>query len=106
MPKKIRVDLTASAGADTSDIWDYIVQDNHEAATAFILHLEEQIATLEMFPQRCPLVPESELLGTTYRHLLFGNYRIIFKITGAMVTVMRILHGARLLDTDILEEVV
>lgn len=104
MPKKIRVDLTASAEADTSEIWDYIAQDDPEAATAFILRLEEQIGTLEMFPQRCPLIPESELLGVAYRHLLFGNYRIIFKITGATVIVMRILHGARLLDTDILAE--
>ncbi len=104
MPKKFRVDLTASAEADTSEIWDYIAQDDPEAATAFILRLEEQIGTLEMFPQRCPLIPESELLGAAYRHLLFGNYRIIFKITGATVIVMRILHGARLLDTDILAE--
>ena len=104
MPKKFRVDLTASAEADTSEIWDYIAQDNPEAATAFILRLEEQIGTLEMFPQRCPLIPESELLGAAYRHLLFGNYRIIFKITGDTVIVMRILHGARLLDTDILAE--
>ena len=104
MPKKFRVDLTASAEADTSEIWDYIAQDNPEAATAFILRLEEQIGTLEMFPQRCPLIPESELLGASYRHLLFGNYRIIFKITGATVIVMRILHEARLLDTDILAE--
>ncbi len=104
MPKKFRVDLTASAEADTSEIWDYIAQDNPEAGTAFILRLEEQIGTLEMFPQRCPLIPESELLGAAYRHLLFGNYRINFKITGATVIVMRILHGARLLDTDILAE--
>jgi plasmid stabilization system protein ParE len=104
VPKKFSVDLTASAEADTSEIWDYIASDNPEAATAFILRLEEQIGTLEMFPQRCPLVPESELLGAAYRHLLFGNYRIIFKITGATVIIMRILHGARLLNADILEE--
>jgi toxin ParE1/3/4 len=103
VPKKYRVDITAAAEADTSAIWDYIAQDNLDAATAFILRLEEQIGTLERYPERCPLVPENDILGTAYRHLLFGNYRTIFKIIGARVIILRIIHGARLLDTGILE---
>lgn len=104
MPKKYRVDITASAEADISDLWDYIARDNPDAATDFILRLEEQIATLKRFPERCPLVPENDLLGTAYRQLLFGNYRTIFKIIGAGVIILRVVHGARLLDTGILEE--
>ena len=103
MPKKYRVDITAAAEADTAAIWDYIAQDNPDAATAFILRLEEQIETLERYPERCPLVPENDLLGTAYRHLLFGNYRTIFKIIGVRVIILRVIHGARLLDTGILE---
>ena len=103
MPKKYRVDITATAEADTAAIWDYIAQDNPDAATAFILRLEEQIGTLERYPERCPPVPENDLLGTAYRHLLFGNYRTIFKIIGVRVIILRIIHGARLLDTGILE---
>ena len=103
MPKKYRVDITAAAEVDTAAIWDYIAQDNPDAATAFILRLEEQIGTLEHYPERCPLVSENDLLGTAYRHMLFGNYRTIFKIIGATVIILRIIHGARLLDTGILE---
>lgn len=103
MPKKYGVEITAAAEADTAAIWDYIAQDNPDAATAFILRLEEQIGTLERYPERCPLVPENDLLGTAYRHLLFGNYRTIFKIIGVRVIILRIIHGARLLDTGILE---
>lgn len=103
MPKKYRVDITASAEADISDIWDYTARDNPDAATTFILRLEEQIATLESYPERGPLVPENDLLGTAYRHLLFGNYRTIFKVIGDRVIILRIIHGARLLDTGILE---
>jgi toxin ParE1/3/4 len=104
VPKKYRVDITAAAEADTAAIWDYIAQDNPEAATAFIVRLEEQIGTLERYPERCPLLPENDLLGTTYRHLLFGNYRTIFRIVDVRVIILRIIHGARLLDTGILEE--
>ena len=88
-----------------AEIWEYIAQDKPDAAAAFLLRLEEQIGTLERFPERCPLVPENELLGTAYRHLPYGNYRTIFKIVGSRVIILRVLHGARLLDTGILEGV-
>jgi len=104
MPKKFNVDITAVAEADVGEILEYIAQDDPDAATAFILRLEEQINTLERFPERCPLVRENELLGTTYRHLVYGNYRTIFKIIESRVIIMRVLHGARLLDMGMLEE--
>lgn len=103
MAKTFRVEITATAEADVAEIWAYIAHDNSEAASAFILCLEEKISTLENFPERCPRVPESRLLGARYRHLLFGHYRAIFKIAGDRVIVMRVLHGTRLLDTKILE---
>ncbi len=103
MPKKFIVDITAAAEADVSEIWDYIAQDNRDAATAFVLRMEEQINTLERFPERCPLARENELLGTAYRHLVYGNYRTIFKIVESRLIIMRVLHGARLLDMELLE---
>ena len=106
MAKTFRVEITATAEADVAEIWEYIAHDSPEAATAFILHLEAQIDTLEKFPEHCPRVPESRLLGTTYRHLLIGSYRAIFKISGDRVIVLRVLHGARLLDTQMLEGLV
>ena len=104
MPKKFSVDITATAEDDVAEIWEYIAQDNPDAATAFVLRLEEQIGTLERFPERCALVRENELLGTAYRHLVYGNYRTIFKIVKSRVIIMRVLHRARLLDMGILEE--
>lgn len=103
MPKKFRVDITETAEADVSGIWEYIAQDKPEAATAFVLRLEDQISRLENFPERCPLVPENELLGTSYRHLVYGNYRTIFRIAGNRVIILRVLHGMRLLDIGLLE---
>ena len=103
MPKKYRVEITEAAEADITEIWEYIIQDKPDAATAFVLRLEEQIGTLERFRERCPLVPENELLGTAYRHLLYGNYQTIFKIVESRVIIMRVLHGAQLLDTEMLE---
>lgn len=69
----------------------------------FIARLDEQIETLEQFPERRPLIPENRILGSAYRHLLFGHYRTIFRISGTTVTILRVVHGARLLDSSLLE---
>jgi toxin ParE1/3/4 len=102
MPKKFKVEITLAAESDIASIWEYISQDNIEEATNFIIHLEEQIGTLEQFPERCPNILENRILGTSYRHLLYGKYRTIFKVLASRVIIMRVIHGARLLDTDML----
>jgi len=97
MPAKYSVQITPAAERDVEEIWTYIADDSPENATSFILRLEEQIESLEQFPERCPLIPENELLGTGYRHLIYGAYRTIFRITGKTVFIVRIIYGARLL---------
>ncbi len=97
MPVKYSVQITPAAERDVEEIWTYIADDSPENATSFILRLEEQIESLEQFPERCPLIPENELLGTGYRHLIYGAYRTIFRITGKAVFIVRIIYGARLL---------
>jgi plasmid stabilization system protein ParE len=86
------------------DIWSFIAQDSPEEASQFIDRLEDQIATLERFPERCALIPENEFLGTRYRHLLYGSYRSVFRVSGKTVYVLRIIHGARLLDSSMFED--
>jgi toxin ParE1/3/4 len=100
MPASYSVQITPAAERDVEEIWTYISEDSQEAAAAFILRLEEQINALEQFPERCALIPENEQLGTPYRHLLYGAYRTIFRISDRTVFILRIIHGARLLDSS------
>ncbi len=102
MPILFKVEITPTAEADIASVWEYIAGDNANSATSFIIRLDEQVATLEQFPERCASIPENELLGTHYRHLLFGNYRTIFIIIEQRVIIMRVLHGSRLLDVEML----
>ena len=88
---------------DVAEIWDYIAQDNPANAEPFIQKLTEQIKTLEAFPEHCPLIAENRILGTFYRHLIYGHYRTIFRITDQKVIILRIIHGARLLDSMLFE---
>jgi hypothetical protein len=68
------------------------------------------IATLDTFPTRCPLAPESKDLGREIRQLLYGKrhavYRVLFEIRGDTVFVLRVWRGARdrLQASDVEEE--
>jgi plasmid stabilization system protein ParE len=53
-------------------------------------------------PTRCEIIPEAEEVGIEYRHVIFGQYRTIFRIVEKSVIVLRVIHGARLLDLSAL----
>ena len=101
MTTKYKVKITRTAEHDIKHIWDYIAQDNNETAIRFIADVENKIKRLKNYPKRCPIIQESELLGIEYRHLIIGKYRVIFKIRGDVVYIMRIIHSTRLLDISI-----
>lgn len=100
MPAKYRVEITRTAETDVDEIWAHIGADSIEHATRFVIQLEEKIGALERMPYRCPPIPENKLLGTEYRHLILGDYRVIFRVKASIVYVLRIVHGNRLLDSS------
>lgn len=102
MPATFRVEITPSAEADIAAICDYIAQESPAAAIAFINALATQIASLQQFPERSPRIAENDILGTNYRHLLHGPYRTIFRISSHTVVILRVIHGARLLNDEFL----
>ncbi|MCU1286686.1 MAG: plasmid stabilization system [Acidobacteriales bacterium] len=104
MPAKFRVRVARAAENDVKQICSYVSSDNPAAGDALLDELDRQVSALEHFPERCPLIPENELLGTSYRHLIHGNYRTIFRVDARTVHVLRVIHGARLLDTAMFEE--
>ncbi|MBI3272449.1 MAG: type II toxin-antitoxin system RelE/ParE family toxin [Planctomycetes bacterium] len=103
MAARYRVEVTATAYSDLRSILDFISEDSPAAAVRWLEEMERGILSLERFPLRCPVVPEAEELGHPYRHLLFGNYRAILRVEERVVWVLRVLHGAQLLDTSTLE---
>jgi plasmid stabilization system protein ParE len=102
--EKYRVKIAQSAEIDLAEIWGHIAADNIDNANQFILKLEQRMKTLSYSPRRCSLIPENELLGTRYRHLLIRKYRVVFRISGNNIYILRVVHGARLLDTSIIEQ--
>ena len=91
------VKLADRALRDMADIYDFIQAGASEKAFAWFNHLSESIYSLERFPERGTVIPESR----KFRHLLFGKkpdtYRIIYTVDHRrrVVTVLHIRHGAR-----------
>jgi len=103
MRERFHVKIARRAENDLEEIWDYIAADSVENATRFIVELETRMKTLSYSPRRCSLIPENEILGTRYRHLIIRKYRVVFRISRNTVYVLRVIHGARLLDTSMIE---
>jgi hypothetical protein len=61
--------------------------------------LQDAIASLAQFPERCALAPESTVFPFEVRHLLYGHaphvYRILFTIEDKTVYVLHIRHSRR-----------
>ena len=101
MARKHRVDLSPVAEQDIEEAYTFLVERAPEASERWINSLERAVVTLERMPVRCPRIPEMGG-GGPYRHLMLGQYRLIFRIRGRKVIVVRIIHRARLLDTEAL----
>jgi len=103
MPRRYHVEITRRAERDILAVFEHIAEENEKTSMDWISEVERQIKTLERFPKRCSVIPESTELEREYRHLIYGNYRTIFRITGSSVIILRVIHGSQLLDLQVLK---
>jgi plasmid stabilization system protein ParE len=100
-----RVDISPSALQDAEDAFLWIREQSPTRAGDWFKGLLESIYSLETFPTRCSIAPESQEVGFKIRQLLYGKrkfiYRILFtvgydeKTDEDVVRVYRIRHIAR-----------
>jgi len=84
-----------------AEIADYIAKDKPSAAEEWLNTLFAKVERLEASPKIGRRVPEinSEL----FRELIYGNYRIIYRISKDQLAVLTIHHGKQLLIPDTLD---
>lgn len=88
----MRYVLSLRARRDIDEIWDFIARDNPDAATRFTARLGENLGLLT----RAPLMGRSaESLGQGFRRLAVGNYLVLYRTTEDHIEILRVLHGAR-----------
>ena len=78
------VELTLRAARDLDYLYRRINAAESMAAARWYNGLEKALYSLERFPRRCPVAPESKTTKRSLRHLLHGKkphvYRVIYEI--------------------------
>ncbi|MBI4792778.1 MAG: type II toxin-antitoxin system RelE/ParE family toxin [Deltaproteobacteria bacterium] len=98
MAKKYKVNISQNAQNDLEHIFFYIAGDSINNAKKFIVELEKKIYSLDSLPERFAYIPENIYFGTSYRHIIHKKYRVIYRISGDSVYILRVIHGSKLLD--------
>jgi len=92
-----QVNWTDEAEQSLRAIFDYIAQDNYEAASRTVEGIQDRAQLLADYPEIG--YPYHEIPGRHIRILLYGHYRIVYLIkTNAEVDILGVLHGAMNID--------
>lgn len=73
----------------------YIAKDKPSAADKWVKELFKIVERLTLHPRSCRIVPE--LNRDDVREVIYGSYRVIYKIT-ADIDILTVRHGRQLLD--------
>lgn len=84
-----------------SEIADYIAKDKPSAAEEWLNTLFAKVERLEVSPKIGRKVPE--INNESFRELIYGNYRIIYRIAKDDLAILTINHGKQLLIVDTLD---
>ena len=98
--KQFRVILLPSAERDIGEAYEWVAEQDAEAAIRWYNRLLQVVFPLDTFPERCPLAPESEFFNSEIREIFHGRRqykcRILFTVGENEVHVLHVRHGARL----------
>jgi toxin ParE1/3/4 len=81
-----------------SEIAEYIAQDSPEAAENWVDTVFDKVANLEAFPESGRVVPDTS--NRTIRELIYGNYRIVYRVEEERISVFTVRHGKQILPVD------
>jgi plasmid stabilization system protein ParE len=81
-----------------SEIAGYIARDSSDAAESWVNTVFEKVEGLKRFPESGRIVPETR--NRTIRELIYGNYRIIYRLEEKRISVLTVRHGKQILPVD------
>ena len=82
----------------SSEIADYIAQDKPSAAEKWINTVFSKVEQLKSSPEIGRIVPK--LNNTQFREIIYGNYRIIYRIEKKQISILTIRHGKQILPIN------
>jgi len=81
-----------------SEIAGYIAQDKPSAAENWINTVFYKVEQLKSSPEIGRIVPE--INNNYFRELIYGNYRIIYRIEKKQISILTIRHGKQILPIN------
>ena len=81
-----------------SEIAEYIAQDKPSAAEKWISAVFSKVEQLKSSYKIGRVVPE--IRNNQFRELIYGNYRIIYRIEKTQISILTIRHGKQILPID------
>jgi plasmid stabilization system protein ParE len=90
-----RIIWTRQAAEDVEAIKAYVARDSERYASLLAERLVAAVGRLELFPQSGRVVPE--VADESLREVLYGNYRLVYRLHAESVQVITVYHAARLL---------
>ena len=98
---------TDAARLDLERIVEFIAEENPASALTALARLERRCRTLATLPERGRIVPETRAVDVlTYRELIEGPWRIVYRHDVDRVHVMAVLDARRELSSLLLERLV
>ncbi len=81
-----------------SEIAEYIAQDKPAAAEKWISTVFSKVEQLKSSPEIGRIVPE--IRNDQFRELIYGNYRIVYRIEKEQISILTIRHGKQILPIN------
>ena len=81
-----------------SEIAGYIAQDKPSAAENWVNTVFSRVEQLKSSPEIGRIVPE--INNSQFRELIYGNYRIIYRIEKKQISILTIRHGKQILPIN------
>jgi len=88
-----KVTWAPSALEDVNSIAEYIARDSVDQAALFVLRLFEATDRLQKFPLSGRVIPE--IGKQSCREIIYGSYRIMYRLDNNEVWITGVIHGAR-----------
>lgn len=88
-----KVDWSSSALSALDEVLTYIADDSHDGVVRVLSATLRAAADLSTFAERGRVVPE--LADPTIREVFVFRYRLLYRVTEDVVTILAFLHGAR-----------
>ncbi|MBC8318892.1 MAG: type II toxin-antitoxin system RelE/ParE family toxin [Desulfobulbaceae bacterium] len=82
----------------TTEIAEYIAQDNQTAASNWVENLFDKVQLLKSSPRSGRIVPETH--REDIRELIYGNYRIIYRVEKTKLSILTVRHGKQILPIE------